>query len=201
MKEFWNERYAEEELAYGEEPNAFVKSYLENIEPGRILFPAEGQGRNGIYAAQLGWEVDAFDYSSKAKSTALSNANKAGVNINYTIQDILDYHAPAKKYDVIFLCYVHLKPEWRAPFYDQLIKALKPSGKLVMEAFTKTQLAYHHISGGPQNEMLLYTKDIVRNDFASLKEVYLEEMETILSEGKYHVGPAHILRYIGKKQA
>ena len=199
MKEFWNERYAENELAYGEDPNAFVKSFLDNHEPGRILFPAEGQGRNAIYAAQLGWQVDAFDYSAEAMRCALDYAEKAHVRIQYTIQDILEYQAPAYQYDVIFLCYVHLKPEWRTPFYNQLIKALKPKGKLVMEAFTKTQLAYHHLSGGPPNEMLLYTKEIVRNDFNSLEEVYLEEMKTILNEGKYHVGPAHILRFIGMK--
>lgn len=200
MKEFWDERYAEDELAYGHQPNAFVKEYLDGKTPGKILFPAEGQGRNAIFAATLGWTVDAFDYSPVARRRALDLAQKAAVKINYFIQDMLTYEPPLHKYDVIFLCFVHLKPEWRSSFYPQLLQALKPGGKLVMEAFTKTQLAYQHLSGGPSNEMLLFTADIVRKDFQDLNEEYLEEMATELNEGKYHVGPAHIIRYIGRKR-
>jgi len=201
LKEFWDERYAEKKLAYGEQPNAFVKEYLEGKTPGAILFPAEGQGRNAIFAAKKGWKVDAFDYSSIAMERAQSLAKQAGVSINYSVQDMLEYEPPEHKYDVIFLVYVHLKPEWRSKFYPKLLKALKPNGILVMEAFTKTQLAYQHLSGGPANEMLLYTADIVRNDFRNLEEVYLEEMKTELNEGKYHIGPAHIIRYIGRQQS
>jgi 2-polyprenyl-3-methyl-5-hydroxy-6-metoxy-1,4-benzoquinol methylase len=200
LKEFWDERYAENELAYGEQPNTFVKEYLQGKNPGTILFPAEGQGRNAIFAARLGWKVDAFDYSPVARKRALDLAQQVQVSINYFVQDMLEYEPPELKYDVIFLCYIHLKPEWRSIFYPQLLKALKPKGVLVMEAFTKTQLAYQHLSGGPANEMLLYTADIVRKDFQDLDEVYLEEMKTELNEGKYHVGPAHIIRYIGRKQ-
>jgi hypothetical protein len=48
MKEFWNERYANEEYAYGEEPNEFFKQELARLQPGRILLPADGEGRNGV---------------------------------------------------------------------------------------------------------------------------------------------------------
>ena len=200
MKEFWNQRYGETGLAYGPEPNRFVREYLDGKEPGRILFPCEGQGRNAIYAARLGWQVDAFDYSEVAQQTALGQASAAGVAINYNVQDILEYNAEPGIYDIVFLCYVHLKPEWRESVYPELIKGLKSRGELVMEAFTKTQLAYQSISGGPANESLLYTPEIVRKDFENLHEVYLEEFKTELNEGKYHVGPAHVLRYIGRKE-
>ena len=199
MKEFWNSRYKEEGHAYGEEPNAFVKQYLTGKNPGRILFPAEGQGRNAIFAAQLGWQVDAFDFSAEAQKSALDGAEKAAVKITYSVQDMLTYQAVENQYDVIALCYVHLKEEWKEIFYPQLFKGLKPEGELVMEAFTKTQLAFQHLSGGPPNETLLFTTEIVRKDFSALKEIYLEELETVLSEGKYHSGPAHIIRYVGAK--
>lgn len=57
----WNERYSKEEFAYGEEPNQYLKEQLEKLDVGKILFPAEGEGRNGVYAAKLGWNVFAFD--------------------------------------------------------------------------------------------------------------------------------------------
>ena len=200
MKEFWDQRYAESGLAYGEEPNEFVREYLEGREPGKILFPCEGQGRNAVYAARLGWDVEAFDYSEVARQSALKQASLAGVEIDYQVRDVLEFHAEPGVYDIVFLCYVHLKPEWREQAYPQFVKGLKNGGELVMEAFTKTQLAYQPISGGPANEALLFTLEIVRQDFHGLKEVYLDDFKTELNEGKYHVGPAHILRYVGRKE-
>ena len=71
MKKFWNERYADSQYAYGTEPNAFFKSQIDQRPAGRILLPAEGEGRNAVYAATLGWDVYAFDFSTKAKEKAL----------------------------------------------------------------------------------------------------------------------------------
>ncbi len=200
MKEFWDQRYAEEGLAYGEKPNEFVREYLEGREPGRILFPCEGQGRNAVYAARLGWEVEAFDYSEVAQQSAMKQASLAGVEIDYQVRDVLEFSPETGKYDIVFLCYVHLKPEWRKQVYPELVRGLKNGGALVMEVFTKTQLAYQAISGGPSKEELLYTPDIVREEFAALREVYLRDFHTTLDEGKYHVGPAHVLRYVGRKE-
>ena len=73
-KEFWNERYAKAEYVYGEEPNDFLK---EQLKPGHgvWLFPAEGEGRNAVYAASLGLQVVAFDQSEAGR--AKSNCAKA----------------------------------------------------------------------------------------------------------------------------
>ena len=60
MKEFWNSRYQEKEYAYGLEPNLFFKSELIKLIPGKALFPAEGEGRNAVFAAKSGWEVTAL---------------------------------------------------------------------------------------------------------------------------------------------
>ncbi len=43
MKDFWNERYAAKDYAYGIEPNVFFKTQLEFFSMGKILFPAEGE--------------------------------------------------------------------------------------------------------------------------------------------------------------
>jgi hypothetical protein len=56
-KNMWNERYMDNEFVYGKEPNVFFKEWIQKFEPGSILMPADGEGRNGIFAAQLGWNV------------------------------------------------------------------------------------------------------------------------------------------------
>ena len=63
----WNDRYGSEAYAYGEMPNNYLKEQLEKLTPDTILFPAEGEGRNGVFAATQGWKVYAFDTSVEGK--------------------------------------------------------------------------------------------------------------------------------------
>jgi hypothetical protein len=64
----WNERYSKDEYAYGEKPNNYLKEQLEKLNIGAILFRAEGEGRNAVYAAKLCWTVSAFDISVEGKN-------------------------------------------------------------------------------------------------------------------------------------
>ena len=70
MIDFWNERYKQQEFAYGIEANEFLKEVLGNYKLGKILFPAEGEGRNAVFAAKLGWDVNAFDLSVEGNIVA-----------------------------------------------------------------------------------------------------------------------------------
>lgn len=65
--DFWNERYQDLNFAYGKEPNLFFKKELQKLKIGSILLPADGEGRNGVYASKLGWDVTATDLSIEGK--------------------------------------------------------------------------------------------------------------------------------------
>lgn len=56
MQDFWNNRYSGVDFFYGEDPNEYFAQQLKYFNPGKILLPAEGEGRNGVYAALQGWE-------------------------------------------------------------------------------------------------------------------------------------------------
>ena len=83
--ERWDKRYSNDEFAYGEEPNNYLKEQLEKLPPGAILFPAEGEVRNAVFAAKLGWIVSAFDISIEGKSKALQLATANNVTIDYEV--------------------------------------------------------------------------------------------------------------------
>ncbi len=83
MKNKWNDRYSSEEYFFGKEPNDFLKEEIGKLAPGKALFIGEGEGRNSVYAASLGWEVDAIDISNVGKEKALKLAEDKNVNINY----------------------------------------------------------------------------------------------------------------------
>ena len=198
MKEFWNERYTEEELAYGEAPNVFFAEELAKIDTtGKILLPMEGQGRNAVYAAKLGWEVVAFDYSEEAKKSALLLADKHGVSIEYHISTMEDFTPGKEEFDAVAMIYAHLPLEIRKENHQKLIQSLKPGGTLIIEGFEKKQLNYN--SGGPKNEAMLYSTEMLADDFKAIEVCSCEEKTVELHEGKYHVGTAAVARFVGKK--
>lgn len=115
MKEFWNTRYAAPEFAYGVEPNLFFKTQIDALPVGKILLPSEGEGRNAVYAASLGWNVTAFDYSEEGQQKALELAEKHGVTIYYTIADASEFQTD-EKFDVVALIFSHFPPQYERHF-------------------------------------------------------------------------------------
>jgi SAM-dependent methyltransferase len=195
-KEFWDNRYGAEEYAYGTKPNEYFKVYLEQLAPGRLLLPAEGEGRNAVYAAKLGWDVYAFDQSVEAKAKALRLADHNQVTINYEVTGIENFQPTTEGFDLIALIYVHMPPEIRTKFHQDLAKMLKPGGNIVLEAFNKKQVS--NPSGGPKNDALLYDEPSLRNDFQGLSEISINNEEVVLDEGPFHKGKANVIRMLGK---
>ena len=111
MKQFWDERYSSKAYAYGTEPNAFFKEKLSIIPPGKLLLPAEGEGRNAVFAAMQGWEVTAFDQSKEGKRKALLLAGEKGVKLDYLVGTLEDMAFEAESFDAIGLVYAHFPAE------------------------------------------------------------------------------------------
>lgn len=195
MKEMWDERYSREEYAYGEEPNLFFKTCLDKIPaPGRILLPAEGEGRNAVYAARQGWEVDAFDISAAGREKALRLAARHGVHIEYEVTDYATASVDTSAYDAVGLIFAHMHESRRRSTHQRLASALAPGGRMILEAYSKEQLRYG--TGGPPTEALLYSVGEAREDFAGLEVLQLEKTEAEIHEGQYHLGLASVIRLV-----
>lgn len=198
MKEFWDERYSEEKLAYGEKPNQFFKDWIDQqTTKGSILFPAEGQGRNALYAASKGWKVFAFDLSEAGAKSALLQAEKMHVHIDYQVCSALDYVLPIEQVDVLVLIYAHFPAAIRTAIHQRMWDFLRPGGRVVLEAFQPKQVGLK--SGGPQEESFLYTAEKLLYDFPEMLVDQLEYAQIELSEGQYHVGKAEVVRLLAQK--
>ena len=203
MKEFWNNRYAQEAFAYGEEPNEFLKDQLRELRPGTILFPAEGEGRNAVYAAELGWSVSAFDISEEGRNKAERLANKKQVTIDYQIMGVSDMNYVEQQFDAIALIYTHFPESVRRTFHEKLAHSLKKGGLIIIEAFSKKHLDYNTKNaqvGGPKDATLLYNVEEIKTDFDEFEPLVLTETEIQLNEGMYHVGQGSVIRFIGRKK-
>lgn len=137
---FWDDRYGAHASVYGMAPNAFLKENLVGMRPGTALFPAEGEGRNALFAASLGWKVFAFDQSKVAQEKALAAAARAGLRIEYEViglEHFPEVHFP-EGYDLIGLFYVHMPSTLRKVFHARMLKNLAPGGTLILECFSPT---------------------------------------------------------------
>ncbi len=194
--DFWNERYAEKEYVYGTQPNVFFKEQLDQLAAGNLLLPAEGEGRNAVYAALQGWDVIAFDISTSGKEKARQLSAAKKVSVDYQVTGVLDFKTDIK-FDVIGLCYTHFPIEIRKEAFQHLLKFLKPNGIVIFEAFAKAQL--EKPSGGPKNIEMLFAIEEIKDEFLELEFKLLEEKSIELAEGNYHKGKAEVIRFIGIK--
>jgi SAM-dependent methyltransferase len=139
MKHFWDERYGSEEYVYGTEPNNFFKQELQKLKPGKLLLPAEGEGRNAVFAAKLGWEVVAFDYSQNGRDKAFDLAKRNQVSIEYILADYTAFSAVKESFDCVALIYAHVMDGNRAYYHQKLIEFLKPGPMFYLRHFRKNR--------------------------------------------------------------
>lgn len=194
---FWDEKFSLSPNLYGEGPNEFIKEQLAQLNTGQILFPGEGEGRNALFAAALGWDVTALDQSQIAQKHTLQKAEAAGLHIHYHVCDVSVFIPEPESFDVIALVYFHLPLSIRDQVHQKFEKALKNGGTILIEGFGKEQLNY--TSGGPKNLEMLYDLAEIKASFPNIHWEYEFDGIKHLKEGKGHAGDAHVIRLRGKK--
>lgn len=199
----WNERFGKEEFAYGEEPNNYLKEQLQTLSPGAILFPAEGEGRNAVFAARLGWTVSAFDISVEGKKKALKLAEANGVKIDYQLGEIENLNYKPEQFDAIALIYAHFPADIKSLYHKTLDKYLRKGGLIIFEAFSKKHIEYikkNEAVGGPKDIDMLFSREEIKSDFSNYEIIELSEMEIELKEGLFHNGTGSVIRFLGRKK-
>jgi ubiquinone/menaquinone biosynthesis C-methylase UbiE len=203
MKEIWDERYSREEYVYGEEPNVYLEEKLTGLQIGTILFPAEGEGRNAVYAAEKGWKVSAFDISKEGKKKALLLAEKHKVEIDYQVGSIDSLQYTNAQFDVVALIFAHFPAEIKSTIHHSLNKHIRKGGYVIFEAFSKQHIEFQKVNdkaGGPKDVRMLFSIDEIKDDFADYEMIELSEQEVELKEGIYHIGKASVIRFFGQKR-
>ena len=203
MKEMWDSRYSEEGYAYGSEPNVFLKEVIEkNKLAGKMLFPAEGEGRNAVFAAKKGLDVYAFDISIEGQKKAIQLAEQENVSIHYQVGDFFEMDLINQQYDAAALIYAHFPPPVLSKFYQKVGELVKPGGMIILEGFSKGNLPLREANpeiGGPNTLEMLFSTESIKNEFPHFEIIQLEEVEVELAEGKYHIGKGKVVRFIGRK--
>jgi SAM-dependent methyltransferase len=194
----WDERYAEPGYAYGSEPNDFVRQMADGLGgEGRALCLAEGQGRNAVFLAELGWDVTAVDESPVGLQKAGELARQRGVAIHTITADLGNYAIEPLSWDLVVLVFAHLPPSLRRRVHAAVVQGLRPGGFVILEAYTPDQIGRG--TGGPPDEAMMMTAGRLRQEFDGLELLRLEEKVREVVEGKYHTGEGAVVQMLARK--
>lgn len=195
---FWDQNFSVAGFKYGTLPNAFLVWQAQRLPPGAdVLVPGDGEGRNGVWLAERGFRVTSMDGSTVGLQKARALAAERGVSLSTVHGDLADWAPAPFSFDAVVLTFVHLPPAIRADAHRRLVTGLRPGGLLLLEAFHPRQL--QHSSGGPKDEAMLVTPELLRDDVGDLLEVLMAwQGEVTLDEGPGHQGKAHVTRLVAQ---
>ena len=195
----WNGRYATKCYLFGETPNVWLPALIEGLPPGRALCVADGEGRNGVWLAEQGWDVLSLDFSPVAQAKAADLAARRGVALNLVQADVHAWDYPDRQFDLVVEVFAQFStPVDRARKWAGMLRSLKPGGHLALVGYELRQL--NHRTGGPSDPARLYTEDLLREAFQSLYILRLEFGEIEIHEGEGHQGPSALLRMLARSK-
>lgn len=191
----WDNEYDTEEYVYGREPNDFLKENFKALPQGKILCLAEGEGRNAVFLAKQGYDVTGVDISKVGLAKAEKLAAENGVSVHLICEDLLSFDMGEKQWDGIVSIFCHLPEAQRQELYRRVEKALKPTGKLLIESYTPDQLK--HKTGGPPKAEMMTSKTTLKRELPNIAFDHLVELERDIVEGRNHFGLGAVVQAIG----
>jgi SAM-dependent methyltransferase len=196
----WDERYAEDGFAFGTEPNDFLREVADRLPKGRTLCLGDGEGRNGVFLAQLGHDVVTVDLSPVGVVKARRLAADRGTTIDARVADLETFDLGQASWDCIVSVFCHLPPALRHKVHSGVPAALRPHGCFVLEAYRAANIGRG--VGGPQNQEMTVELEDVLGDIGAAHGMVIEigrEIERSIVEGKYHNGMSATTQVLARK--
>lgn len=195
----WNNRFSKGGYVFGAEPNEWLRQHASVWKTGsKILCVADGEGRNSVWLAKQGHQVDAFDISDVGVAKARRMAEECQVKVDFAIAGCDDFAWKSNHYDGVAAIFVQFAdPALRLRLFENMARSLKPGGSFLLVGYTPKQLDYG--TGGPSVLSHLYTPEMLRDAFGNLRIQVLEEFETELAEGEGHRGRSAVIGLVATR--
>ena len=143
----WDKKFDEKDYIYGKSPNAYVKEVFnrETADAEKILILAEGEGRNAVYLAGLGYKVTTFDLSKVGIEKQLKLASEAGVEIDARYGDVTEANLVAdNSFDYTINVFGHVLTEDKPGMFNNLVRPLVNHGHSYFEFYAKRSGEFRH---------------------------------------------------------
>lgn len=157
------------EIQHGIAPSSFLIESFDLLRRGLALDVAMGEGRNSIYLATRGFDVDAVDRDPRAVAAARAAARKLGAPIRAILGNFEDgtYIIPLEAYDTIVVFnYLH------RPLFKDIKDGAVPGGTVIYQTFTVEQTRF----GRPHNPDHLLRTGELKDVFADWEVLRYREL-------------------------
>lgn len=137
--EAWNGRYREitegATANWQVDVNPHVAEALAGVVPGSALDVACGAGRNTVWLARHGWTATGVDFSEAGLELARARALAEQVDINFECGDVVTDWKPGRTFDLVMLCYLHLRNHGVANLIARMAPWVRLGGALLVVGF------------------------------------------------------------------
>jgi SAM-dependent methyltransferase len=173
----WDTKYLHASSAEDRLPAVFLENNIDFLEAaappgGRALDLAAGEGRNSLFLASHGFNVDAVDFSLQGLRRTRQSAEARSLKVRTVVVDLDHFTVPSNYYDLIINFFF-----LQRNLFDSMAEGLKPGGLLIFETYTTL-----HQQLNPERKMrrnFLLEPGELEHAFPMLEVLtYREERET-----------------------
>ena len=184
----WDERFREGEYPQDPDPSPVLERYVGTFPEGRALDIATGTGRNAVFLAERGYEVDAVDRSREGLRIARENARNRGVEdrLEWIRADVPNYAFPEEAYDVITISYYRAVDR-----FPDVKEALSPGGVLYVEHHLRT---VDDLSAGPSSDRYRFASNELLHTCLDLTVLHYQETTEEREDGRRSANARAIAR-------
>jgi len=193
----WDDRYSQQEYAYGKLPNDFLRDNIHYLRKGTSLCLADGEGRNSVFLAEQSHQVTSIDSSAPGIQKAKQLAQEKQVDIHAEVADLEHYVITENAWDNIVSIFCHLPVELRRKVHQSVVQGLKPGGIFLLEAYTPEQIGLG--TGGPAVAEMTMSLELLSAELKGLEFIYAQEKQRNVTEGMYHTGVGAVVQLIARK--
>ena len=194
---FWDERYGSHDYMYGKEPNDFLKQNIDRLPVGSVMCLADGEGRNSVFIAATGRTTWSVDLSTQGPIKTKRLAVERNVEVTAESADLSNYDLGESRWDGIVSIFAHMPKDVREDLHRRVVKALKPGGVFLLEAYTPAQVGRG--TGVPQDASLTMKLHDLLTELSQLTIELGQEIERDVIEGTGHTGRASVVQIIARK--
>ena len=174
----WDERFRSGSYPQDPDPSEVLKRYVGTFPEGRALDVATGTGRNALFLAERGYEVDAIDKSREGLRIARENARERGVEsrTEWIRVDVPSYAFPERTYDVITISYYRAVDR-----FPDIKEALVPGGVLYVEHHLRST---DEAAAGPSSDRYRFAANELLNACLDLTVIHYQATTDVRDDGR-----------------
>jgi len=186
----WEEAYRSVESLWGLKPDRTLIEYAKIVPKGNVLDLGIGEGRNALFFAKMGYEVDGIDISQTAVERCIERAKTQNLKVKAEVRDLKEASVPQERYSVVIAAWVlnfFTKAEVEK-IVEKIKNALMKYGFVYIGAFSPSDPGYKKAKENLQeveentfysskrNQHFHYfTGEEIRSLFAGFKTIYYVE--------------------------